>query len=816
MSTYRTLAVAVALFACSALQLQAQPFKYGCHYFRAKEHPKLPLTAEQKALIDETIARSDTFDILHYDIDIDVTDYAGASISAATTITYTPLMPGQTLIRFDLYDLVVDSVIDANGSLTFEYDGDFLKIVLAGVPAVGTNYDLTVHYHGDPYRDPSWGGFYFASDLIYNLGIGLSTIPPNFGKVWYPCFDSFVERATYTYHVKSADGRTAHCQGDLVSEVLLGGDTVVRTFELDDAITTHVSAIAAADYQDSSWVHTGAYGPVPVTLTARPANLSGMVAKFSGLNSTIDALEHWYGPQPYSRVGYVHTTDGAMEHPTNIAYPSFMNSQSALENQGLYSHELGHHWWGDKVTPRVHNHMWLKEGPAEYSAHLTEEWIHGRDAFVDMVKDNQLFVLKNAHVTDGGFQPLSPMPDEYIYGNHTYYKGASVMHNLRGYLGDTLFRQAMSGAQVILAESDILPEEFRDALEAASGVDLHPFFDDQVFAPGFSVFVVQSMEATPAGGDWNVALNIRQRLREAPSWYQGVPMDLTLIGADWQREEYTITGDGEFSALNVTCSFEPVMAVLNGHGRLNQARMDHEFTIHPGVTFPSSLPYVDFRLYADAVPDSALMHIEHVWAGPDADNLGWGIDAISSTHYWIVDGLWPAGLELHSRLYYDGQVSTDLDWDLYGPTEAGALLVYRATPDDPWEVYPDVTITTGGLTDGGGYMVMEPLKKGQYAFARGTAVAGIQDEQVNGDELLVYPVPATDMVTISGMIEGEATLLFDVFDAQGRLVERSTARAHDAFQRSIDISGLNVGDYLLKARTVEGGDIGTARFVVAR
>ena len=40
---------------------------------------------------------------------------------------------------------------------------------------------------------------YFASDLIYNLGIGLTTIPPNFGRVWYPCFDNFVERATYTY-----------------------------------------------------------------------------------------------------------------------------------------------------------------------------------------------------------------------------------------------------------------------------------------------------------------------------------------------------------------------------------------------------------------------------------------------------------------------------------------------------------------------------------------------------------------------------------------------------------------------------------------
>lgn len=795
---------------------QAQPFKYGCHYFRDKAQPKLPLSAQQKDLIDETIARSDTFDIIHYDIDIDVTDYASASIHAATTVTYTPLMAGQATIRFDLYQLIVDSVTDGSGPLTFEYDGDFLKVAFVSPPSIGTNYDLTVHYHGDPYRDPSWGGFYFESDIIYNLGIGLTTVPPNFGKVWYPCFDSFVERATYTYHVKSADGRVAHCQGDLVSEVLLGGDTVVRTFELDDAIPTHVSAIAAADYQDSSWVHTGAFGPVPVTLTARPASLPGMVAKFAGLDQAIDAFEYWYGPQPYSRVGYVHTTDGAMEHPTNIAYPSFMNSQSILENQGLYSHELGHHWWGDKVTPRVHNHMWLKEGPAEYSAHLAEEWIHGHDAFVDMVKDNHLYVLKQAHVSDGGFQPMSPMPDQYIYGTHTYYKGASVMHNLRGYLGDSLFRQAMTGAQAILADSDILPEEFRDALEAASAVDLHPFFDDQIFSPGFSVFVVQSMNAVPNGGTWDVDLNIRQRLRAAPTWYEQVPLDLTLIGTDGQRQEYAFTGDGEFTPVSVTCAFDPVMAVVNGHARLNQARMDHEFTMVPGGTFPTSLPYVDFRLYDDAVPDTALIRIEHVWAGPDADDLGWGIDEISGTHYWIVDGLWPAGLELHSRLYYDGQVATDLDWDLYGPTEAGALLVYRATPADPWEVYPDVTITTGGLTDGGGYMVMDPLRKGQYAFARGTAVAAVQEETTNDGALHLFPVPAADVVTVTGELEGEATLLFDVFDAQGRLVERSTAKGQGTFERVIDVSRLAVGDYSIHARTVEGDELGKARFVIAR
>ncbi|MEO8588707.1 MAG: M1 family aminopeptidase, partial [Flavobacteriales bacterium] len=414
----------------------AQPNPYGCHYFRNHGHTNAPLTAAERTQIDETIARSDTFDILHYDIAIDVTRYSAHTIFAATTVDYRALMPDQTYIRFDLLSLVVDSVTSPDGPLTFAYDGSFLRVDLPVAPVVGEEHALTVHYHGDPHRDPDWGGFYFESNYIYNLGIGLTTIPPNFGKVWYPCFDSFVERATYTYHVKSAGTYRLHGQGTFLGEEQLLGDTVIRSYELPQPITTHLSAIAVANYQDSVYIHTGANGDIPVTLTAKPANLAGMVSRFGDLGSAIDALEYWYGPYPYGRVGYVLTTDGALEIPTNVAYPDFMTTQSVSSNRGLFTHELGHHWWGDVVTPHIHNDMWLKEGPAEYSAHLIEEWIGGEAAFVKVVKDNQLYVLKQAHVDDGGFQPLSPMPDEYIYGTHTYYKGAAVVHNLRGYLGD--------------------------------------------------------------------------------------------------------------------------------------------------------------------------------------------------------------------------------------------------------------------------------------------------------------------------------------------------------------------------------------------
>ena len=810
----RSLVLFSVLVLCASAM--AQPYKYGCHYFR--EHPHAPAvpTAADRALIDDIIARSDTFDILHYDIAIDVTDYSAQQLKAATTITFTPLMAGQDFIRFELWDLQVDSVTSPAGPLTFSNDGQTLRVDFLVPPDSGSVDTLTVHYQGHPHRDPDWGGFYFQSNYIYNLGIGLTTIPPNFGKVWYPCFDSFVERATYTYHVKSSGTFRAHCQGEFLGEVQLGGDTVVRTFNFDQRIPTHLSAIAVADYVDTDFVHVGANGDVPVRLTAKPAQMAAMEAKFTDIGAAIDACEYWYGPYPWQRVGYVLTTDGALEIPTNIAYPDFMPTQSLLDNRGLFTHELGHHWWGNMVTPHTQQDMWLKEGPAEYSAHLVEEWIGGQAAFDAVVKDNQLYVLRQANNQDGGYQPLSPMPDPYIYGITTYNKGAAVLHNLRGYLGDTLFRQGMYDAQTAHAYSTLDAAGFRDALEASTGYDLHPFFTDQVFAPGFSVFVVQGMAVHPGGGLWDVNLIIQQKLRGATVFHQEVPLDITLIGASGERKEYRQLVGGEFSAVPLQCAFEPVMAVLNGHNRLNQARMDIDQQLVPGEAFTTNLPRVDFRLYADSLADTTLVRIEHIWAAPDQGPLGTAIDELSPAHYWTVDGLWPEGTALHARLTYSALSPASVDHDFLGTDETGLLVAYRADASMPWEVYADQDVSTGIVTNGTGYVDLDVLRKGQYAFAKGDLSVDVPFTEMAEDGLTLYPVPASDRLLVGGLDSHGSSVRISIYNADGRLALRAMRDPVQGVPLALDISRLAPGNYVLQAASMQGKWMARSGFVVAR
>lgn len=817
MRVHAFLTIMFILLSVLSLAQPTQRTLGGCHHTRNKAGKMKELSLQEKQLLNESIARSDTFDIVKYTIAIDVTSYNTQQIAATTIIDFTPRMDNQSHLRLDLYNLTVDSVIQNAVALPFTYDGNILTVNFPEPLVNGDTSQIAVSYHGEPYQDPVWGGFYFESNYIYNLGIGLSTIPPNFGRVWYPCFDSFVERATYDYHVKSAGTYRAHCQGEFLGETILAGDTVIRSFAFNQPIPTHLSAIAVAAYQDFDYVHAGAFGDVPVRLTAKAPALGPMQNAMVNVGGAIDALEYWFGPYAWERVGYILTTDGALEIPTNIAYPQYMVDQSIISNNNLLSHELGHHWWGDIVTPHIHNDMWLKEGPAEYSSHLLTEWLYGQEDFVDQVKTNQLDVLRNAHIDDEGFYALSPMPDPVIYGTHTYYKGASVMHNLRAYMGDELFRTAMTAMQTNHMYEDVTPEQFRDYLEEASGLELNDFFDDQVFQPGFSVMVVDSAVVVPTNNSFDVAVHIQQKLRECPQFYQHVPLDVTFVSADNQREEFEVEVNGQFTTVNLTCSFEPVMVILNGHNRLNQARMDHEFMVYTDQSLYPVLPYVDFRFSRENVVDSSLIRIEHIWAAPDQQPLGEGIFQISNTHYYTVDGLWDAGDFYTGRIYYNGSQTTDLDVELYNAGEEQAVLLYRPDASHAWEIYPDFTLGAGTLSNGDGSFVIDTLRRGQYAFANGdvsVAMKPIADDQTS--QWLMFPNPATNAITVSGDYPVREVALFDVYASNGRFLQRSSGYVGPGMTKTLDVSALSDGQYVLQVYLPSGETLSTGQFQVVR
>lgn len=716
--------------------LKAQPS--GCHLhsqdpdYRAQEPDPVTL-----ALLKSSTARSDSIDILHYEIRLDVTDFGG-TLKGVTTIRLTPKLDGIDTVTFDLAKLKVDSVLLGGQPLDFQHDDPFLRIATPGPIGTGDTLEITVHYSGSPIKDPVWGGFYFEGGYAYNLGIGLSSNPPNFGRAWYPCFDNFVERATYDIHVLSSAGRKGYAVGDLVSETMAGQDSIWRHYRMEQLLPTYLTNVAVSNYAVHRDTHQGAFGAVPIELLSKPSLLGDMKSAFSRMGDAIDAIENWYGPYPWSRVGYVLTTVGAMEHPTNVAFP-----ENALNNgQGdvrLLTHELGHHWWGNITTLREPTDMWIKEGNAEYCAHLIDEWSEGREAFINTVKSNHLTVLNIAHQQDGDFLPLSGLPFANIYGRHTYLKGASMLHNMRGYLGDSLFR---FGQQAILkdyAYSAISAETYRDHLGMVTGKDMGPYFDNWIFQPGYASFKVQDVKVEQQPNGYKVTVTLKQGLRAAPAYHQEVPLEISLYRADWGVDRQTVIASGEYSVHEIFTPFEPVHIALNERNLINQARMDYQKVLK--TVSNNIYPFVRFRVNVQTVQDSALVRVDHHWTAPDPLQDQPQLQ-ISSTNFWVVSGIFPSGFKAQGRLTYESNAaSAFLDADLTAAGEDSLLLLYRPSPQDPWKPHPSHSVLKFSPTDGKGEVVINDLKPGEYAMARGLYVETSSTSDLSAATPRVFPNP---------------------------------------------------------------------------
>jgi aminopeptidase N len=159
-------------------------------------------------------SRSDTIDIIDYDIHLDILDFTGKSIGGYTSVTFKSKLDGVSQLYLDLLKLHVDSVKQNGQPLSFSYTDSLLLIIdLAAAMNTGDASVVTVYYHGKPQVDASgWGGFYFSGDYAYNLGVGFAADPHVYGRVWFPCFDNFVERSTYHFSITTSDTKDGAVQ----------------------------------------------------------------------------------------------------------------------------------------------------------------------------------------------------------------------------------------------------------------------------------------------------------------------------------------------------------------------------------------------------------------------------------------------------------------------------------------------------------------------------------------------------------------------------------------------------------------------------
>ena len=657
---------------------------------------------------------SDSMDVLHYAINLDIIYLSQKYISGNTELIITPKLSGLTIIKLDLLKLSIDSISFGTQAISnWNYNDTLLSFAPSSSLNVGDTISCFVYYHGQPHKDPSgWGGFYFSNDstFAFNMGVGMKDNPHNYGRIWYPCIDDFVDRATYDFNITVKSGKIAVCNGTLESTVT-SANTVEYKWKLHDNIPTYLASVAIGPYVAVRDTFNGINGAIPIAIYVKSNMVNQAQASFINLKQILTAFEQYYGPYRWERVGYVGVpfNSGAMEHATNITIGlAYINGTLTYET--LFAHELSHHWFGDLVTCSSAPDMWLNEGWAVFSEAMYQEMLYGKEAYKDNMRGLLFSVLKNAHHNDGGYYAVAGVPHDLTYGTTVYDKGGTVAHSVRGYLGDVKFFAMLSDYMTQNAFSDQSSIDFRDFISNNSGINMNDFFDSWVFEPGFSNFSIDSF-STGVGINppYSVQVWMRQRLNHKPSFANSNRIPITFMDNQWNRIDTIIVFSGETGNQSFNLGFKPSAVFCDLDERLADATTDYSKIISQTGKIDFPLSY--FKLAVKQINDSALFQITHNWVAPDSLGITYPGLRISTRHFWTVNGIYPSNYDaMGSFRYYK---ATDLDNDIILSRYDSLVLFYRPQGGIPWQ---RVSFNKNGNW-AVGYMEVAHLKNGQYVLA---------------------------------------------------------------------------------------------------
>jgi hypothetical protein len=756
--------------------------------------------------------RSDTMDVLKYTINLDITDFANQKIKGNTVVRFAPKLNGQSSIKLDLLKMTIDSIKQGTSILTYTYNDTLLHVNLAGSMNTTDTSEVTVYYNGVPQGDPAgWGGFSFSGNYAYNLGVGFGAKPHNYGRVWFPCFDNFVEKSLYEFNIITSTTKTSFCNGDLVSDVVNGG-THTRRWILNKEIPSYLASVAVADYTQVNWNVNAANGNLPIVLAARPGDTTALKNGFIHLPNAILGFENYYGPYVWNRVGYclVPFNSGAMEHATNISYPQAATG-IAYESE-LMAHELSHHWWGDLMTCETQEDMWLNEGMASYSERLFLEWTYNYAKYLAEVKTIHNDIVKYIHLREGGFRAISGVPHQYTYGDHVYKKGADVAHTLRSYMGDAAFFNGLKYVLQQKAYKNMNSLEFRDLLQTSSGQNLTDFFDNWVMNGGWPHFSIDSVVTTGTSAPYTSVVHVKQKLFGAPALFSNVPLEISFMNSAWNKEIKTVTMNGATQAFTVQTNVLPVFAGMNVDSKISDAISSEYKTIKTNATATYTLGRATI-IVTNKGADSSYVRVEHNFAAPDPVKNNSHNYRLNSQHYWKIDGIMTTGFAAKLRLFYDGTKNPNgnsyLDTCLTVVNGDSIILLYRKNAADDWHQVPFYTKQILGPRTG--FITTDTFKLGEYVFANGVNVTAIKEKASEKVSLDLFPNPASDELSITvGNYKLNTSCSVDISDMQGKLVKRIDKITESV---KIPVSDLAKGTYLASLKD-KNKVVTTKKFVV--
>lgn len=470
------------------------------------------LVDDSKKLPPTNWIRSRKIDIKHIAIDLRF-DWQKKQAYGTATVTLAPFNPAER-ITLDAGMLTIKSISLPSGTpLKFNYDGgdrnDGLEILLDRTYQAGEDLTVRIDYH------TNWINSSDPNNLWGSFGKGLrflgptSTDPkkrkqiwsfgePEMNRYWFPGYDSPNDFRT-TEFTATVDGNlTVISNGTLVENKSNADGSRTFHWKMDTPYANYLTGFVVGEYvaikQDYEGIELHSYGypDEAQAVAASVVRLPDMVKFYSELTGVK------YPYPSYSQV-FVQEFPGWMENITASTITENMVDDETTHADWFYlwdlteSETLAHQWFGNYLTCRDWSQIWLNKSFAHHLTGLYTEYKNGRDEYLLY----QLLFDQNTYLADWNSGMRHPVVTRnydsapaFTGDNYSTGRGSLVLRMLRRHLGEENWRRALRQYVKSNANRPVSTEDFRKAVEEASGESMEWFFDQWLYKMGHPVFEV--------------------------------------------------------------------------------------------------------------------------------------------------------------------------------------------------------------------------------------------------------------------------------------------------------------------------------------
>jgi aminopeptidase N len=317
----------------------------------------------------------------------------------------------------------------------------------------------------------------------------------------FPCIDEPEAKATFDVILTTEQGLTA-LSNMPIKQQKIEDDRLVTSFDTTPRMSTYLLAWVAGEFHRKTAVtKSGVEVNVWATL-AQPADSLDFALDFAV--RSIDFFNDYFGtPYPLAKSDHVALPDfsaAAMENWGLITYremallvePKTTSVSSKHYIAGVIAHELSHQWFGNLVTMKWWNNLWLNESFATLMQHLCPDALHPDwNSWLDFATSDSISALRRDSLE--GVQPVQldvNHPDEIgtlFDPSIVYAKGARLMRMLQSYIGSDAFQAGLKAYFATHKYGNTTGDDLWNALEQASGKPIGGFMNTWITQAGYPV-----------------------------------------------------------------------------------------------------------------------------------------------------------------------------------------------------------------------------------------------------------------------------------------------------------------------------------------